>query len=344
MNTITVITDEAVEVDGVVDDGRLLIESSDLEAATGWVRKPEGLCRGDACVPVRDPDALEVGTKINLVGLATVLGRRSVVSLEPGIIAISRDGLDRRAALEGLVAPDFTLPDLDGRPFSLSDLAGSKRIVVAFSTWCGCRYDLPGWQALADELAPHGLRIVTVAFDDDAALVRPFAHDITIPVLLDRQHLLSELYAFSNVPTAVWIDEDGMIARPNGLAFGSDTFADFTGVSSTPTLDAIRAWVLDGVLPLTAQEAAGAVADLDESEIDARLHFRVGAEARRQGADEVAGRHLRRAGELAPFDFSVRRAAMPLLGEDPFGQDFLDLYDEWQEMGAPYHGVTTGQG
>jgi hypothetical protein len=30
---------------------------------------------------------------------------------------------------------------------------------------------------------------------------------------------------------------------------------------------------------------------------------------------------------------------MPLLGEDPFGQDFLDLYDEWQSMGAPYHGL-----
>jgi len=30
---------------------------------------------------------------------------------------------------------------------------------------------------------------------------------------------------------------------------------------------------------------------------------------------------------------------MPLLGEDPFGQRFLDLYDEWQDAGAPYHGL-----
>jgi peroxiredoxin len=340
MSRVTIITDEAVTVDGEVVGDRLLIDAGDLEAATGWVRKPEGLCQGAVCVPVRDAAALEVGTRIDLGGLANALGRRSVIDLDAGIIAIARDGQDRRGALEGLVAPDFMLPDLEGRPVWLSDFAGSKRIVVAFSTWCGCRYDLPGWQALADELAPSGLKIITVAFDDDAALVRPFAEGIEIPVLLDRQHLLSELYAFSNVPTAVWIDEQGSIARPNGLAFGTDTFADFTGVTSTPTLDAIRAWVLDGTLPLSATEAAGAVADLDEAEIDARLHFRVGAQARRDGLDAAAEQHLRIAGELAPFDFSVRRAAMPLLGEDPFGQDFLDLYDEWQAKGAPYHGVT----
>ncbi len=70
----------------------------------------------------------------------------------------------------------------------------------------------------------------------------------------------------------------------------------------------------------------------------ARLHFRLGAEARRAGDADTAARHLARASALAPLDFSVRRAAMPLQGEDPFGQDFLDLYDEWQAAGRPYHG------
>ena len=339
MSAVTVILDDAVRVEGSTATGRFLIPTSELEVATGWVRKPEGLCQGDVCVPVRDASALQVADSIDVAALATALGRRSVIDLEAGIAAISLDAAVRHAALDGLVAPEVTLPNLDGMAFTLSSLRGSKVLLVAFSSWCGCRYDLPGWQALAEELAGDGLRIVTVALDDDPEVVRPFTEGISIPVLLDRQHVVSEVFAVSNVPTAVWIDEEGRIARPNGLVFGTDTFAEFTGVDSAPTLAAIRRWVRDGEVPIDPAEAAGAVADLTDDEVDARLHFRVGAEARRQGDTAAAERNLRRAGELAPLDFSVRRAAMPLLGEDPFGQDFLDLFAEWQTEGAPYHGL-----
>lgn len=338
MSSITVITTDGVDVKGEIVDGHVWIGRSDLVRATGWERKPEGLCQGDICVPVRDAAGLEAGERIDLVRMADLLARRIVVD-DAGFVAFSSDAGVRRAALDGLVAPDFTLPDLDGNEVTFSSFAGRKRVLVTFSSWCGCRYDLPGWQALADELGRAGLVVLAVALDDDPEVVRPFTEGISLPVLLDRQHLLSELYAISNVPTVVWIDEDGTIVRPNGLIFGTDTFADFTGVDSTPALDQLRSWVLDGVAPLEPGDAAGAIGDLSDDEIDARLHFRIGVEAKRQGNDDVAEVHLRRAGDLAPMDFSVRRAAMPLLGEDPFGQAFLDLYDEWQEQGAPYHGL-----
>lgn len=344
MSTITVITDQAVTVPGRVEGTRVLVNGSHLEEATGWVRKPQGLCRGDLCVPVTDAAALEAGTALDLAVLAGVLGRRCVVAPEVAVAAVALDASDRHGALEGLRAPDFALPDLDGTVHRLSENAGSKRLVVAFASWCGCRYDLPGWHALADELGDAGLVVVPVALDDDPEEVRPFTSTIDLPVLLDRQHVLSELYAVSNVPTVIWIDESGTIVRPNGLAFGTDTFAEFTGVTSAPHLDAVRRWVLTGELPMSAIEAVGAVADLDDDEIDARLHFRIGIQARLQGNPESAEAHLRRAGALAPMDFSVRRAAMPLLGEDPFGQEFLDLYEDWKAVGAPYHGLPVVDG
>ena len=43
------------------------------------------------------------------------------------------------------------------------------------------------------------------------------------------EHLLTELYAISNVPTVIWIDEDDRIVRPNSVAFSTDMFAEFTG-------------------------------------------------------------------------------------------------------------------
>jgi glutathione peroxidase-family protein len=46
------------------------------------------------------------------------------------------------------------LPDLEGNEHVFSEWQGQKKLLVTFASWCGCRYDLPGWQALHDELAP----------------------------------------------------------------------------------------------------------------------------------------------------------------------------------------------
>jgi len=338
---ITIITDAVATVPGQSDPGRgtLLVAPGDLTAALGWELKPSGLCRGDMCVPVRDTDALFVGGRLDLVAVAAAVGQPSAVDVDAGILAVALPAVSRRGALVDQVAPDFTLPDLDGTLRSLSDWAGTKRLLVTFSSWCGCRYDLPGWQALQDELGPDGLQVVAVAIDQDADDVRPFTGGLTIPVLYDPQHLLTELYAISNVPTVVWIDGNDRIARPNAEAFGTDTFADFTGAESAPHLDLVRRWVRLDELPPDVEEARAAVGDLSDDEVLARLHFRIAAEAHRRGDTETTRRHVLRAGELAPEDLTIWRAGMPLIGEDPFGQDFLDRYDQWRAKGSPAHSL-----
>ena len=47
---------------------------------------------------------------------------------------------------------------------------------------------------------------------------------------MDKDHLLTELYAISNVPTVIWIDEKGKIARPAASEFGTDVFTEITGI------------------------------------------------------------------------------------------------------------------
>jgi peroxiredoxin len=286
---------------------------------------------------------------IDVAVAAALLDRPVVADDAAGVVAVGASRDSRRRALADREAPGFTLPDLNGQPHTLAELQGRATVLVTFSSWCGCRYDLPGWQALSDELADDGLSVVAVAFDQHADDVREFAEGVDIPVLLDSSHLLSELYAISNVPTVVWIDADGKVARPNTPAFGTDTFVDFHGVPAGPHLDAIRSWVRDGEVPVA--ETAGssalatpAVADLSDDEIEARLLFRIGAHLVREGrADEAASR-LARATELAPLDFTVARAAMPLTGRDPFGEEFLKLYDDWIAAGSPYHGLDPDEG
>ena len=178
-----------------------------------------------------------------------------------------------------------------------------------------------------------------MALDDTPDDVRPWTDGITFPVLIDPEHLLTEVLAISNVPTVVWIDEDDRIVRPNGVAFGTDMFKDFTGVEAEPHKEEIRRWARNGEVPIDTDAARRAVGDLTDDEVLARLHFRIAARARRAGNEAVAKAHFDSAGRLAPHDWTIRRAALPLVGDDPFGQTFFDMYAEWDEAGKPYHGL-----
>ena len=140
----------------------------------------------------------------------------------------------------------------------------------------------------------------------------------------------------------VWIDEDDRIVRPNAEEFGTDTFADFTGAESGPHLDAGAPLGPRTARSPWTRRGPRAVADLSDDEVLARLHFRIAAEAHRRGDTDTTRRHVLRAGELAPDDLTVWRAGMPLIGEDPFGQDFLDRYDAWKAKGSPAHVLDPG--
>jgi len=175
-----------------------------------------------------------------------------------------------------------------------------------------------------------------VAIDENIEALATLTEGVTYPILVDLDHRLTELYAISNIPTVVWIDENERIARPNAAEFGTDTFAELTGVYCKPHMDQIRAWVAEGTVP---DDADHTVADLEPDEIAARLHFRLAAYARRTGMADVADHHFDRAIALAPLDFTVVRAAMPLRGGDPFGPAFFELWDRYRDAGSPYHGI-----
>jgi peroxiredoxin len=286
---------------------------------------------------VRDPAELSVGDRLDLGAVAEALDRPFLV--DDGVAVLGEPRAIRRLATDDLQAPSFTLPDLDGRPRSLEEWRGHKKLLVAFASWCGCRYELPGWQALQDELADDGFAVIAVALDESAELVFPWTDGITLPVLVDREHTLSETYAITNVPTVVWIDEDDRIVVPNSPTPGSDLFAELTGVSGEPAKAAIRRWVRAGEVDLTREEARAAVEDLTPELEEARLRFRLGAHLAREGDDEAARRQLVAATELAPEDLTIWRAAMPLLGDDPFGEAFFARFEQWQAGGSPCNGL-----
>ena len=181
--------------------------------------------------------------------------------------------------------------------------------------------------------------MIAVAVDENVEAVRGFATDITYPVLIDADHLLTELYAISNVPTVILIDETDTIVQPNWNAYATDTFRDFTQIDSSEQLDTIRCWVVDGEVPMQPEDAKTAVGDLSAEEEAAKLHFRIANHLRSAGDDDGAARNYDRAAALAPHDWTNRRAMLPLRGGDPFGDEFFTLAGEYIAAGQPYHGV-----
>lgn len=326
-------------VDARVDGGRLLVEPGSLVAVTGWVVKPEGLCHGTVCVPVRNRDALVADGLIDVAAFADELQRPAVVDADERVVAIGVPAGERAAAMESLDAPDFELPDVHGGSFRLSSIGKRKKVVATWASWCGCRYDLAAWQGLAEELGPEGLDIVSVALDDSAEAAKEWVDAAepspTFPVLYDREHLVAELYGITNVPSVVWIDEDDTIVRAPVIAPGDDQFKDFTNIDSGVHHEQLRAWVRDGTVPESADAVRAHQQAPTEAEQVARLERRLGAHLARSGRTEAADRHFARAAELAPMDWTIRRGTLPLRGEDPFGAPFFDFYTEWDEAGRP---------
>jgi peroxiredoxin len=248
---IRVIGDDGIELRGGRERDRLLIEIDDSERVTGWQLKPLGLCRGDVCVPVRDRGALGPDGWIDLARLGAAVGRPVAVEAAAALAVVGHPAAERAEALASLEAPDVRLPTVDGSLASVRDYHGRKRMVVSFASWCGCRYDLPAWQQLQEKWADRNFSVVGVAVDESPEAVRPWveAAGATFPVLVDADHEFVDAYGIRNVPTVVWIAENGRIVRPNAPEFGDDKFIDFHGQPSAPHLEALQRWIVDGEKP-----------------------------------------------------------------------------------------------
>jgi hypothetical protein len=129
------------ELAGAEAEGdRLLLPLDDLERATGWTAKPEGLCRREICVPVpADHKAAwldDERRRLDFAAFAAHLGHAVARDAERGVWSFGPPADRGTASASGPVAaPDFRLPDLDGALHSLSDYRGKKVLLYCWASW-----------------------------------------------------------------------------------------------------------------------------------------------------------------------------------------------------------------
>jgi len=129
---MTRILTSTAEHEVAAHDG-LWMSATDAEKAIGWTLKPEGMCRADVCVPL---PASAVGTsELDVAAFWQKLGGPVIASDTRDVWALGAPADERNAALEGLDAPDFTLPDVDGVPRTLSSLRGKKVFLATWASW-----------------------------------------------------------------------------------------------------------------------------------------------------------------------------------------------------------------
>jgi len=114
-------------------------------------------------------------------------------------------------------APDFSLPDTDGKPHKLSDYRGKVVLLNFWATWCPpCRHEMPSMQVLSQELKDKPFQVLACDQQEDGDTVFSFTGllnpEPTFPILMDSKSSVSKEYGVPGLPTSFLIDKKGNVA------------------------------------------------------------------------------------------------------------------------------------
>ena len=206
------------------------------------------------------------------------------------------------------------------------------------------------WQALRDELHPKGFELVAVGLDTQgAAGCRAFieAARPEHPSLIDRHHVLADLFGVINIPSSVWIDENGIIVRPAETAPAPprssaspprslpadlpQRFVEILAEAAKIRKDtdayhaALRDWIERGAasrFALSPDEVVSRSRPRDNEKALGHAHFQLAAQLEMDGHHAAAVPHFREAHRLVPDSWTFRRQAWSLekAGDGPLAR------------------------
>jgi len=138
------------------------------------------------------------------------------IALALGIYFFARPSRSRSgpAVTQGALAPDFSLPQLNGSQLELSAYRGEIVLLDFWATWCDpCREEIPHFVDLQNRYGGQGVQVIGVSMDDRPEPVRTFYQQFKMnyPVVMGNAKI-GDLYGgILGLPIALLIDRNGRI-------------------------------------------------------------------------------------------------------------------------------------
>lgn len=118
---------------------------------------------------------------------------------------------------EAIAAPDFTVTDIDGNEYKLSDFFGKPIVLNFWASWCPpCKAELPDFEKVFGELGDEVSFLMVDLVDGQRETVTKGSEFIeesgySFPVYYDTAQDAAYSYGISSIPTTLFIDSEGYI-------------------------------------------------------------------------------------------------------------------------------------
>jgi cytochrome c biogenesis protein CcmG/thiol:disulfide interchange protein DsbE len=116
----------------------------------------------------------------------------------------------------GMAAPDFSLPDVEGKTVRLSDYRGKVVFLNFWATWCKpCKEEMPSMEILWDNFKSEDFVMLAISMDRVTTKkdIPPFIESmkLTFPILTDSWGQTDKRYKLMGVPETYIIDQNGVL-------------------------------------------------------------------------------------------------------------------------------------
>jgi peroxiredoxin len=125
-------------------------------------------------------------------------------------------GKDKAVVQAGSIAPDFKLETLEGKSVKLSDYRGQGVFLNFWGSWCKpCEKEMPYMENQYQAFKDQGIEILALNIGESNFIAQKFVeeHNLSFPILMDRDREITQLYGITPIPTTFLIDKSGKVLK-----------------------------------------------------------------------------------------------------------------------------------
>ncbi len=160
----------------------------------------------------------QLAAQIDATELESIVGKFPAdISKSEYVVQLKKMMDEQKKTSVGVVAPDFTMNNTEGKPVQLSSLRGKVVLLDFWASWCGpCRQENPNVVKMYQEFHPKGFEILGVSLDRTKEdWLKAIKDDnlgwIHVSDLQYWQNAAARLYGVNSIPQSFLIDKDGKI-------------------------------------------------------------------------------------------------------------------------------------